>query len=103
VDVVVHLAADPRPSADFHESLLPANVIGVYNAFAAAAKAGCARLIFASSVRRRPLARSNPHAARRWSVAGERVPSRGPRMSGGWVIRCTPCSATRSTGPFLCL
>ena len=27
VHTVVHLAADPRPSADFHTSLLPANVV----------------------------------------------------------------------------
>jgi hypothetical protein len=30
VHTVVHLAADPRPSADFHTSLLPSNVVGVY-------------------------------------------------------------------------
>lgn len=50
VDTVVHLAADPRPSGDFHTSLLPSNVVGVYNAFEAAHQAGCKRLVFASSV-----------------------------------------------------
>lgn len=50
VDTVVHLAADPRPSGDFHTSLLPSNVVGVYNAFEAARQAGCRRILFASSV-----------------------------------------------------
>lgn len=50
VDTVIHLAADPRPNADFHGSLLGANVIGVYNAFEAAVEAGCRRVVFASSV-----------------------------------------------------
>ena len=38
------------PNGDFHTSLLPANVVGVYNAFEAAAISGCKRIIFASSV-----------------------------------------------------
>ena len=50
VDTVVHLAADPRPNGDFHTSLLPSNVVGVYNAFEAALQAGCKRVLFASSV-----------------------------------------------------
>ena len=50
VDTVVHLAADPRPNGDFHTSLLPSNIVGVYNAFEAAHQAGCQRLLFASSV-----------------------------------------------------
>lgn len=49
VDTVVHLAADPRTTAPW-ESLLPANVIGVYNAFEAARRAGCKRVIYASSI-----------------------------------------------------
>lgn len=50
IDVVVHLAADPNPGADWETSLLPRNVIGVYNGFEAAKQAGCKRIIFASSV-----------------------------------------------------
>ena len=50
VDCVVHLAADPRPDGDFHSSLLPSNIVGVYNAFEAASQAGCKRILFASSV-----------------------------------------------------
>ena len=50
VDTVVHLAADPSMQADFYESLLQRNIIGGYNGFEAARKAGCRRLVFASSV-----------------------------------------------------
>jgi len=50
IDVVIHLAADPSPSADFYESLLDNNFKGTYNMFRAAKDAGCQRVIFASSV-----------------------------------------------------
>ena len=49
-DVVVHLAADPSPEADFTDSLLPNNIVGSYNLFEAARKAGCRRVVAASSV-----------------------------------------------------
>jgi nucleoside-diphosphate-sugar epimerase len=49
VDTVVHLAADPSMEATW-ESLLPRNLIGLYNVFQAAHEAGCRRVIFASSV-----------------------------------------------------
>ena len=49
IDTVVHLAADPNTQATW-ESLLPRNVVGVYNIFQAAREAGCRRVIFASSV-----------------------------------------------------
>ena len=49
IDTVVHLAADRRTTAPW-ETLLPANVIGAYNAFEAAHRAGCRRVIFASSI-----------------------------------------------------
>ena len=49
MDTVVHLAADPRPSATW-QSVLPNNIVGTYNTFVAAKAAGCARVIFASSV-----------------------------------------------------
>eukprot|EP01051_Picozoa_sp_SAG22_P007481 SAG22_NODE_528_length_9431_cov_7.192135_9_plen_220_part_00 len=53
VHTVVHLAATPgapdNPTA-FAEQLLPLNVVGAYNAFAAASAAGCKRIVFASSV-----------------------------------------------------
>ncbi|MGH2559831.1 MAG: NAD-dependent epimerase/dehydratase family protein [Thermomicrobiales bacterium] len=50
VDVVMHLAADPSPSADFYGSLLDNNIKGAYNVFRAAADQECQRVIFASSV-----------------------------------------------------
>ena len=49
VDTVVHLAADPDPSATW-SSLLPLNIVGTYNTFVAARAAGCRRVIFASSI-----------------------------------------------------
>ena len=49
VDTVVHLAADPSMEATW-ESLLPRNLVGLYNIFQAAHEARCRRVIFASSV-----------------------------------------------------
>lgn len=49
VDTVLHLGAESSTEAAW-ESLLPANVIGTYNAFTAARAAGCRRVVFASSV-----------------------------------------------------
>jgi nucleoside-diphosphate-sugar epimerase len=49
VDTVVHLGADPSMEAPWG-SLLPSNVIGLYNVFEAAAQAQCRRVIFASSI-----------------------------------------------------
>lgn len=49
VDTVVHLAADPSMEAPW-ESLLPRNIVGVYNVFQAAHEAGCRRVVFASTV-----------------------------------------------------
>jgi nucleoside-diphosphate-sugar epimerase len=48
--MVIHLAADPDPKADFVNSLLGNNIIAAYNMFRAAQEAGCQRFIFASSV-----------------------------------------------------
>ena len=50
IDVVVHLAADASPSADFYGSLLDRNIKSTYNAFHAAREAGCSRVVYASSV-----------------------------------------------------
>ncbi len=50
MDVVVHLAADASPEADFMESLLDNNIRATYNIFEAAALEGCSRFIYASSV-----------------------------------------------------
>jgi nucleoside-diphosphate-sugar epimerase len=50
MDTVVHLAADKNQDAEFYETLLQLNIIGAYNAFHAAFKAGCRRIVFASSV-----------------------------------------------------
>jgi NAD+ dependent glucose-6-phosphate dehydrogenase len=50
VDTVIHLAAYPGDGAPFYDTLLQLNVIGAYNAFEAARRAGCDRLVLASSV-----------------------------------------------------
>ena len=50
MDLVVHLAADPDPEADFLGSLLGNNILGTYHLFRAAKEAGCRRVIYASSV-----------------------------------------------------
>lgn len=47
-DVVVHLAADPRPSAPW-DSVLSANIDGTYNVYDAAVEAGVERVVFAST------------------------------------------------------
>jgi len=49
-DALLHLAADPSPSADYYASLLERNVTAAYNAFEAAARAKIRRHVFASSV-----------------------------------------------------
>ena len=49
MDMVIHLAADANPEADFHDSLLSNNIIATHNMFRAAKDAGCKRFIFASS------------------------------------------------------
>jgi nucleoside-diphosphate-sugar epimerase len=48
--MVIHLAADPSPQADFMESLLGNNIVMTYNVFRAAKDAGCRRVIVASSI-----------------------------------------------------
>ena len=50
VDMVIHLAADPSPQADFYGSLLDNNIKGPYNILQAAQEEGCQRVILASSV-----------------------------------------------------
>lgn len=49
IDIVIHLAADANPEADFSTSLLGNNIVTTYNMFRAAKDAGCKRFIFASS------------------------------------------------------
>ena len=49
MDTVVHMAADPSPSATW-DDLLQANIVGTYNTFVAAKSAGCRRVIYASSI-----------------------------------------------------
>jgi uronate dehydrogenase len=48
VDTVVHLAANPESAVPFEETLR-ANVVGTYNVFEAARRAGVRRVVFASS------------------------------------------------------
>src|SRR6266705_2637358 len=49
IDVVIHLAANANPDADFNHSLLHHNIQGTYNIFRAAKDQACQRVIFASS------------------------------------------------------
>ncbi len=49
VDVVLHLAADPSPSADW-PTIHKINIGGTYNTMIAAKAAGCRRVIYASSI-----------------------------------------------------
>lgn len=49
IDTVVHLAADPRPTATW-DSVQRNNITGTYHVFAAAKHAGVRRVIFASSI-----------------------------------------------------
>ncbi|MBZ0288698.1 MAG: NAD(P)-dependent oxidoreductase, partial [Anaerolineae bacterium] len=49
IDTVVHMAANPSPSAVWSE-LLEANIVGAYNTFIAAKSARCRRVIYASSI-----------------------------------------------------
>jgi uronate dehydrogenase len=49
IDVVLHLAANASPDADFHTAVLPLNIVGTHNIFAAAVAQGCRRVVFASS------------------------------------------------------
>jgi UDP-glucose 4-epimerase len=49
VDVVIHLAANPEWQARW-EDLVGPNVTGTYNVFEAARRAGCRRVVYASSV-----------------------------------------------------
>lgn len=50
VDVIVHLAASPDWQGDFRAELHEPNIIGAYNVFEAAHKAGVRRIVYASSV-----------------------------------------------------
>jgi len=49
IDIVIHLAGDPSPDADFYTSLLESNIKGSYNIFKAASDNGVTRVIAASS------------------------------------------------------
>lgn len=49
IHTVIHLGADPRTTASW-ETLLPSNIIGLYNVLQAAHEAGCQRVIYASSI-----------------------------------------------------
>jgi len=49
MDTVLHLAGDPSPQAAW-DSLLSRNIIGVYHVLAGALRAGCRRVILASSI-----------------------------------------------------
>lgn len=49
VDLVVHLAGNPSPDAEFYDSLLNDNMKSSYNLFAACQQNGVSRIVFASS------------------------------------------------------
>ena len=48
-DIVIHLAGDGNPKADFITSLVPNNIVSVYNVCTEAKISGVKRVIFASS------------------------------------------------------
>ena len=50
IDTVVHLAASPEWQGDFCDELFQPNIIGAYTVFDAARRAGCRRIVYASSV-----------------------------------------------------
>src|SRR5438477_368983 len=50
MDTILHLAASAGPSSVWETQVLPNNIIGVYNVYAAAKAAGVRRVIFASSI-----------------------------------------------------
>lgn len=50
MDSVLHLAADPSPSADFYGSLLDNNIKGAFNVFQAAHEENYRRVVYASSI-----------------------------------------------------
>lgn len=49
VEIVIQMAADPRPDAPW-ESLLASNIVGVRNVFEAAVRQGVKRVVYASSI-----------------------------------------------------
>src|SRR4051812_38140424 len=49
IDTVLHLAANPSPSATW-DSVLNVNISGVYNTFVAAKACNCRRVVYASSI-----------------------------------------------------
>lgn len=49
MDTVVHMAADPRPEADWN-SLLLSNIVSTKNTFDAAVRMGVGRVVYASSI-----------------------------------------------------
>jgi len=67
VDVVVNLAANPKPAARF-EDLVKPNLVGAYNVFEAARHAKCYRVIYASSVH---TIKGYPHGV---AVRGSKAP-----------------------------
>ncbi len=50
IDTLIHLAAHPYHASDFLADLLEPNVVGMYQAFEAAARHGVSRMVFASTV-----------------------------------------------------
>ena len=87
VHTVVHLAADPSPSAEFYESLLPRNILGAYSKLSSRL---CASLLLKLLLHRRVRGRGRRHRRhrrQRW-VRGDRrnrcsQRTRWNRWSGG--------------------
>ncbi|NQX71610.1 NAD(P)-dependent oxidoreductase [Paenibacillus alba] len=49
IDIVIHLAGDPSPNADFYTTLLESHIKGSYNIFKAASDNGISKVVVASS------------------------------------------------------
>jgi NAD+ dependent glucose-6-phosphate dehydrogenase len=77
-EAVVHLAANSEVDASWDE-LLPANVVGAYNAFEAARRAGVRRVVFASS--------NHVMGRYMWDDAGFTDAARPRQVTAGMPIR----------------
>lgn len=97
IDVVLHLAANPRNTASW-QGIYADNILGTYNVFHAALAAGCSRVVFASSIhavlgyppRTRVSASMPPRAANSYGISkawGELV-ARDCATSGSISMLC---------------
>ena len=110
IKLVLHLAADPSPSADCCDSLCGNNFKGTCNIFRAARDDGCQRVLFASSAhalegytRDRQLTPDDPVRPRNmYGVSkcfGEAGAHTLSREGSGWPARCTSAACRWRSSP----